>query len=215
MAVTERVPLTRERIIRAAVELADANGVDALSMRKLGAALGVEAMSLYNHVANKEDLLDGLLDAILDEMELPDPDGPWDHQLRVIAHAFRRLGHEHPQIFPLFGSRSIRSVEGFRPLEQSYAAIRKAGLDPDQAFDAFASLAAYVFGYVLTELGGLVDVAEGRSIDFTTLTAEQHPWLVEMGVALANRDAERQFAFGLEQNLRGLSDIITDTDRHR
>ena len=210
MSVTERLPLTRERIVAAAVVLADENGVDALSMRKLGAALGVEAMSLYNHVANKEDLLDAVLDAILLEMDLPDPDGPWDDQLRAIAHAFRRVGHAHPRIFPLFGSRSIRSVDGFRPLEQSYAAIRKAGLPPDEAFDAFGSLAAYVFGYVLTELGGVVDLAEGRSIDFAALAAADHPWLVEMGTGLAQRDGDRQFAFGLELNLRGLADIVSD-----
>jgi AcrR family transcriptional regulator len=186
MSVTERLPLTRERIVAAAVVLADENGVDALSMRKLGAALGVEAMSLYNHVANKEDLLDAVLDAILLEMDLPDPDGPWDDQLRAIAHAFRRVGHAHPRIFPLFGSRSIRSVDGFRPLEQSYAAIRKAGLPPDEAFDAFGSLAAYVFGYVLTELE-VVDLAEGA----LTAALGRPPVVGRDGTGLLQRDGDR------------------------
>lgn len=208
MAMTERVPLTRERIIDAAVELVDANGVEALSMRKLGAALGVEAMSLYNHVTNKDDLINGVLDAILRQIDLPSSELPWDEQLRVIAHGFRRAGHAHPRIFPLFGSRAIRSVEGMAPLERSYAALREAGLDGDDALDAFVAMASFVFGYVLTELGGFVDVAEGRSLELTDVDPIGHPWLLEMGTAFANRDGDRQFVFGLEQLLRGLTDMI-------
>jgi AcrR family transcriptional regulator len=211
MSMTERLPLSRDRVVQAAVELADTYGVEALSMRKLGAALGVEAMSLYNHVDNKDDLIDGVLDAILGEIELPSEALPWDEQLRRIGHAFRRAGHDHPKIFPLFGSRSIRSISGFRPLERSYAVLRGAGLHTDDALDAFVSLASFVFGYVLTELGGLVDVAEGRSIDLTTVRADEHPWLVEMGAAFANRDGDRQFEFGLERMLRGLQAMVDAT----
>jgi len=209
--MTERLPLTRERVIRAAVTLADEHGAEALSMRKLGASLGVEAMSLYNHVANKDDLIDGVLDAILGEIELPPASLPWDEQLRAIGHAFRRTGHDHPRIFPLFGSRSIRSISGMRPLERSYAVLRLAGLQTDDALDAFVSLASFVFGYVLTELGGFVDVAEGRSIDIATISPDEHPWLLEMGVAFENRDGDRQFEFGLDGMLRGLHAMVDAT----
>lgn len=209
MALTERLPLSRERIFVAAVELVDANGLEALSMRKLGAALNVEAMSLYNHVANKDDVVNGLLEAVLAEIELPPAELPWDDQLRDIAHKFRRAGHAHPRIFPLFGSRAIRSIEGFRPLECSYAALRQAGLDPDAALDAFMSLSSYVFGYVLTELGGLVDVANGRTIDFVDIDPVEHPWLIEMGIAFLHRDGDKQFDVGLEQLLRGMAAMIT------
>ncbi len=207
MTTTERQPLTRARILAAAVELVDADGLDALSMRRLGAAVGVEAMSLYNHVANKDDVLDGLLDVLVCEIELPDRSEPWDDQLRAIAGGFRRAGHRHPRIFPLFGTRAITSIEGIEPLEQSFTALREAGLDADQALDAFVSLAAFAFGYVLIELGGLVDVTEGNAVAVLAVD-EQHPRLTEMGVAFLARDADRQFAFGLEQNLRGLADVI-------
>src|SRR6266516_3900231 len=80
-----RVPLSRERILRAAIELADENGLESLTMRKLGQALGVEAMSLYNHVANKDDLLKGLADLVLGEFELPSADEDWDVALRKTA----------------------------------------------------------------------------------------------------------------------------------
>jgi len=211
MTMTERQPLTRERVIRAAVSLTDAHGVDELSMRKLGAALGVEAMSLYNYVENKDDLIDGVLDAILGEIVLPPETWAWDEQLRAIGHAFRRAGHDHPRIFPLFGSRSIRSISGLRPLERSYAVLRSAGLQTDDALDAFVSLASFVFGYVLTELGGFVDVAQGRSLDVSEIPTGEHPWLIEMGVAFANRDGDRQFEFGLERMLRGLHAMVEAT----
>src|SRR3954464_15951044 len=136
MSMTERLPLTRDRVIQAAVTLADTHGVEALSMRKLGAALGVEAMSLYNHVANKDDLIDGVLDAILGEIELPPESLPWDDQLCDGRHAFRQAGHDHPKIFPRFGSRAIRSISGLRPLERSYAVLRGVDEDTDGALDA-------------------------------------------------------------------------------
>src|SRR5215210_607228 len=106
-------------------------------MRKLGAALGVEAMSLYNHVANKEDVLDGVVAELLVEVQLPDPDAPWPDQVRDLAHEFRRVGHAHPGAFLLLGSRPVRSLDAFAPLECAYAALRKAGLEPQVAHDAF------------------------------------------------------------------------------
>jgi AcrR family transcriptional regulator len=206
--MTERQPLTRDRIVAAAVELVDANGVDALSMRKLGAALGVEAMSLYNHVANKDDVLNRILDLVLAEIELPDASLPWDDQIRVLAHGSRAAGHRHPGVFPLFGSRAISSLEGFRPLEQSYAVLREAGLSADAALDGFTAIASFTFGYVLTELGGLVDRAVQQPWDLAPADLANRPHLVEMGVALARRDADHQFRFGLDLLIRGLAGMV-------
>jgi TetR/AcrR family transcriptional regulator, tetracycline repressor protein len=208
MAMTERPPLTRDRIVAAAIELVDANGVDALSMRKLGAALGVEAMSLYNHVVNKDDVLDRILDQVLAEIELPDPDLPWDTQIGRLAHGFRTAGHRHPGVFPLFGTRSITTLEGFRPLEQSYAALRDAGLSPADALDGFTALASFVFGFVLTELGGLVDRALAQPWDLDAATIRARPHLVEMGQCLAQRDADRQFQVGLDVLLASLAGMV-------
>ena len=129
MSMGTRVPLTRERIIAAAVELVDESGLDALSMRKLGAALGVEAMSLYNHVDNKDDVLDGILDAVLREVPQPDPGLPWDERLRELAHGFRRVGLAHPGVLPMFNSRRIVSAEGFAAIANIHAILLEVGFD--------------------------------------------------------------------------------------
>jgi len=208
VSVTERVPLSRERILRAAVELVDANGLGALSMRKLGAALGVEAMSLYNHVANKDAVVDGLLEALLQEVELPPRDRPWDEQIRVIALQCRKAGHAHPAIFPLFGSRPVQSMDAFAPFEQTYGALRLAGFDPPAALDAFMAVASYVFGFTLAEVGGLVSMTSERPIDLDGFDAADHPYAIEMAAVLLQRDADQQFSFGLEQLLRGLAAML-------
>ena len=212
MAMTERPPLTRDRIVAAAVELVDANGVDELSMRKLGAALGVEAMSLYNHVVNKDDVLNRILDQVLAEIELPDPSLAWDQQIRALALGFRRAGHRHPGVFPLFGSRPVTSLDGFRPLEQSYTALRDAGLAPEDALDGFAAVSSFVFGFVLTELGGLVDHALRHPWEIDAVKVER-PRLVEMGVGLARRDPDRQFEVGLGLLIDGLATMVETAAR--
>ena len=204
MPPADRTPLTRERIVATAITLVDDEGIEALSMRKLGARLGVEAMSLYNHVDNKDDVLDAMLEHVLAEIPLPDETLPWDEQLTLLSHAFRAAGHRHPGVLPLFGSRAIRSVDGFAPLERAYAILRDAGLDPDDALDAFFTASSFVLGFVITELGGFREVAAGRSIDFRTLDAASHPTLFEMGVAFLNRDGDREFAFGVEMLLAGV-----------
>src|SRR6476469_1505374 len=110
MTMADRIPLSRERIIAAAVAIVDEHGLESLSMRKLGAALGVEAMSLYNHVDNKDDVLDGVLDHVLKEVPLPELDLAWEEQLRVLARGFRAAGLAHPGVLPMWGSRQIRTV---------------------------------------------------------------------------------------------------------
>src|SRR5438046_9742917 len=96
MAATSRAPLSRDRILQAALELVDEGGIEALSMRKLGQKLGFEAMSLYNHVANKDDLIDGILDLVLAEGELPSPDGEWDAAVRESAISVHAALQPHP-----------------------------------------------------------------------------------------------------------------------
>lgn len=207
-APDSRPRLTRDRIVTVALEIVDREGIEALSMRKLGSALGVEAMSVYNHIANKDAVLDAILDRIIAEIVLPDPGLPWEEQLRALAHRFRRAGHLHPRAFPLFGSRAIRSIEGYAPLEAAYRALRDAGMDVGEALDSFLAVASYVFGFVLVELGGLVDVRAGRSIDFASVDLDAHPRLVELGTAFFSRDADQQFSVGLERMLEGIATRI-------
>src|SRR5260370_24938960 len=96
-----RLPLSRDRILQAALDLADDGGIEALTMRKLGQVLGFEAMSLYNHVANKDDVLDGILDLVLDETEPPSPAGAWPTASRSSANSVRQALTRHPWPSPL------------------------------------------------------------------------------------------------------------------
>jgi AcrR family transcriptional regulator len=151
--VKERAPLTRQRVLEAALALVDSDGLEALSMRKLGAELGVEAMSVYKHVANKDALLDGLVDQLWVEVRdgLPESAG-WVDQLRAFAHEMRAVMHRHPQAASLLLSRCVLPV----PMVEIYATLldtlRDAGFDDATAARTVRSLSGYVMGYVSTEL---------------------------------------------------------------
>jgi len=211
MTMADRIPLSRERIITAAVAIVDAQGLEALSMRKLGASLGVEAMSLYNHVTNKDDVLDGVLDHVLREVPLPDPALAWDDQLWVLGRGFRDAGLAHPGVLPMFGARAIRTLEAHAPLEAAFGILRDAGLDGDAALDAFLSLSSFVLGFVLIDMGGMRQVAAGQAFDLSDLAelaADNHPRLVELGDALRNGDSTREFERGFTMLLDGLRRLI-------
>ena len=148
MATTRRKPLSRERILAAALELVDEQGIDALSMRKLGQSLGFEAMSLYNHVANKDDLLDGILDLVLAEMEPPDPAGglPAIRASALSAHeALRRHA---------WAANMLMSPGRIRPARIQYmeallATLRAAGLSAETTYHAYHVLDAHIIGFSL------------------------------------------------------------------
>src|ERR671913_1313899 len=112
MAVVKRQPLSRQRILEAAVRFVDREGLEALSMRKLGSELGVEAMSLYNHVPNKDALLDGMVEVLLGELEVPAESQSWEERIRQGYGAFRRLAHRHPNVFPLLVNRPPDTMDG-------------------------------------------------------------------------------------------------------
>src|SRR5579862_5239323 len=148
MATTRRRPLNRERILSAALELVDEQGIDALSMRKLGQALGYEAMSLYNHVANKDDLLAGILDLVLAEMEPPDPDSGFP-AIRTAALSAHEALKRHP-----WAAGMLMSPSGIRPARIAYmeallASLRGAGLSADTTYHAYHALDAHIIGFSL------------------------------------------------------------------
>jgi TetR/AcrR family tetracycline transcriptional repressor len=208
MAVVTRVPLTRDRILDAALSLVDEYGLDALSMRKLGAALGVEAMSLYNHVDNKDDVLDGILDRVLCQVPLPDPALSWDEQLRVLARGFRDAGLAHPGVLPMFGARPIRTLEGFAPLECAFGVLRDAGLDADRALDAFVALCSFVLGRVLLDMGATRSTGQAAAIDLPAIIGGEHPRLVEMHQAAGRSQSTREFERGFDILIDGLRGLV-------
>ncbi|HWI45936.1 MAG TPA: TetR family transcriptional regulator, partial [Rubrobacter sp.] len=112
MAVVKRRPLSRQRILEAAVRFVDREGLEALSMRKLGSELGVEAMSLYNHVPNKGVLLEGMVEILLGKLQIPPESEGWERRVKDAYRAFRRLAHEHPNVFPLLLVRPPDTMDG-------------------------------------------------------------------------------------------------------
>jgi AcrR family transcriptional regulator len=148
-----KAPLTRDAIIRAALELIDRDGVDALTMRGLGAALGVEGMALYRHVGSKGRLLDGVVEAMLSELELPAPDAPsWQEAWIALAHSYRRLALDHPGGFRLLALSPLGTAARFEPARAPLAILRAAGFGERRAELAFRTLLSYADGHLLREL---------------------------------------------------------------
>ncbi len=206
--MAERVPLTRERIIAAAVVLVDQSGLDALSMRKLGAALGVEAMSLYNHVDNKDDVLDGILDAVLREVPAPDLALPWQARMRSVAHSFRRIGLAHPGVLPMFSSRRIISPDGFSAIAGIHGILRDAGFDDECSLDAFVFVASFITGYVQIDVGRIVMQQAGRVTDFESWDEPRHADAVALGLGLRARDWDTEFDRCIDLMLAGLEALL-------
>ncbi len=151
-----RRPLTRELVLKAALKLTDRHGAQALSMRKLGAALDVEAMSLYHHLRSREDLLDGLAEIMVrEELPVPDPSDPWDEALRAYVTGIRRTALRHPAAFELVGLRPLRSSAALAPVEALLLCLRQGGLTPTKAVLAYRTGTAYARGFALAELVGL------------------------------------------------------------
>jgi AcrR family transcriptional regulator len=145
-------PLTRRRILRAALRLIDRDGLDALSMRRLGAALGVEAMALYRHVGSKGALLEGVAELLLEELELPDAgSASWQDTWTALAHSYRRLARGHPGAFRLLALSPLGIAARFERAWAPVTILRDAGFDEQQAERAFRTLLSYADGYLLRE----------------------------------------------------------------
>src|SRR5919198_630256 len=145
-----RQPLSRDRILRAAVRVMDAEGVEAVTMRRLGRELGVEAMSLYNHVRDKEDILIGIIESVMTEFALPGGEGDWLARVRTMAAEFRRLLLAHPNVVQLIAEHHgpPTSPNGFLPVEVALSTLRAGGLSPEETVHAYRALVGYVMGYV-------------------------------------------------------------------
>jgi TetR/AcrR family transcriptional regulator, tetracycline repressor protein len=185
-----RTTLSRERIVTSAIELIDNDGVSALTMRRLGARLDVEAMSLYRYVNGREDLLEAVVDALVHTIEIPavgqlQPVDGWQAFLQVLAHDVRRLAREHPSAFPLIATRhpaapwlrpplrSLRLVEGF------LTGLQARGFTEDQAVAAYRSFTSFLLGHLLLE----------SAVHGATMSPVEEP-LDEGDADLPNRDEE-------------------------
>lgn len=134
-------------IIAAAIRLLESQGLEKLSMRKLGAELGVEAMSLYNHIKNKADLLNGIHESLLSQMGLPETDLSWQDAVKATARNFRNTLREHPAAIPLFASRSAIAPGSLAIVDTCIGILREAGFPPKQSLLVFQTMFAYVIGH--------------------------------------------------------------------
>lgn len=206
--------LNRARILRAALTLVDEDGIDALSMRNLGERLGVQAMSLYRHVRDKDDLLDGLQGAVLAEMEMPRTIGaPLAERVVAWARALRHALVRHPKTIPLFTSRAVVDPEALVVVENVLASLTEAGLDDEAALGLYQTILALVLGFSVLE-------ATPRAPVHLTEEAQASPDLPTLqrmaGVALST---EHEFEAGLRTMAAGINALgegalrRTPTDR--
>jgi len=209
-----RIPLTRERVLHAAVALADASGSETLSMRKLGEALGVEAMSLYNHVANKEDLLDGMIDVVFAEIDLPTGWADWRAAMRQRAISARRVLSRHGWAIGLMESRSSPGRATLRHHDAVIGCLRDAGFSIELAAHAFSVLDSYIYGFALQERSLPFPTPEqtaGLAQDIlASFPADRYPHLAELTarhVLQPGYDYGDEFEFGLDLILDGLERI--------
>src|SRR2546427_12594766 len=154
MLTSRRKPLTTERIVEAAIELIDREGLGALSMRRLGAALGVEAMSLYRHFPSKVALLEFVVGRLLAELLLPVPgSAPWQDSFRALARDYRQLLLRHPNAIPLLATLQLSNPGALGAAGAVMALLRDAGFDARTAFHVLATAESYVIGFAYWEAG--------------------------------------------------------------
>lgn len=204
-----RVPLTRERVLRAAVAIADAEGLAALSMRRLGREVGVEAMSLYNHVASKDDLLGGVADLVAAEFEVPESGSEWREGLRRSAHSTHEVLLRHPWAAALLESRPDPGPDRLRYLNAVLGTMRRNGFPVEVAYHAFRILDSYVYGYTLQEVAWPFEESDMSDVAADMLARPEldaFPHLTEMGryVRDGGHDPAADFDVGLDLVLDGL-----------
>ena len=209
MPTVRRSPLTRERILRAAVRLADKQGLDALSMRRLASTLKVEAMSLYNHVANKDEVLDGMVDLIIGEITLPTPGGDWKAAMRARATSAHAVMLAHPWAPMLVVSRISVGPNMLRYIDATLGTLREAGLSWAETDRAWNAMDSHIYGFTLQLQNFPVDpeeYASAASNYLPMLPAEKYPYMHELTTHVidGSHDGTHDFSFGLELILDGL-----------
>jgi AcrR family transcriptional regulator len=208
-----RTPLNRERVLRAALALADHGGFESLTMRNLAKELGVEAMSLYNHVANKDDLLDAMIDLVFSEIELPPTDVDWKTAMRRRAISTREALNRHRWAIGLMEGRSSHGPANLSLHNAVLGCLRAAGFSLEMTVHAYSVQDSYIYGFALQER----DMSSESADDFAAEAQRQmheyqavladYPHLVEVVggyVAKAGYDYATEFRFGLDLILDGL-----------
>jgi AcrR family transcriptional regulator len=198
-------------VIEAALAIMDAEGLEAVTMRRIGRELGVEAMSLYNHVRDKEDILDGISEAVMTTFQIPEPTGEWKADVRALAMEWRRLLSLHPSLMQLLAERHkpLEGMASYRPMDAALAAISEAGLSPREAAQAFNAFGGYIMGFVMMEQGLMPghEPHEHAVQHEAVVEALREAGLERLGECFeyfAECPNDEQFEFGLDLMIAGL-----------
>jgi AcrR family transcriptional regulator len=210
-AKSPRAPLSKERVLHAAMGLADQEGLASLTMRRLGQKLGVEAMSLYHHVANKDDLLDGMVDIAFSEIDLSSNGADWKAIMRRRAISAREMLARHPWAVGLMESRATAGPANLRHHDSVIGSLRKGGFSIDMAAHAYSLMDSYIYGFALQQMnlpvGARKQAPEAAQTFLRRFRAEEYPYLAEMVTGHAMKsgyDYVDEFEFGLDLILTGL-----------
>lgn len=228
-----RVPLSRERILRAAIDFVDLRGLTALSMRRLGQELGVEAMSLYRYVNGREDLLEGIVDQMVAELHLRSDhalgksDGGWQAYLQWLAHGVRSLARDHPKVFPLIATRHPAApwlrppLRSLRVVEEFLTTLISHGFTDARAVEAYRAFSSFLLGHLLleatlhgAEVGPAEEPLDEGSSDVPNadqrLRLHHFPHISRLETVLSENHAAIEFERALEDLLDRLDRSITE-----
>ena len=210
----QAAPLTRALVLRTALHIVDHDGVAGLSMRRLGAALERDPMSLYRYAANKAALLDGVAELVLEQLTVDTTDDDWESQLRTVARTYRDLALAHPQVVPLLVTRplatplALRPPGTLRPLEHILQLLTRAGFSTSDALHVYRSFFGLLHGHVLNELQELVDNPEETDdllrLGLHRLPLKEFPLLRSLAPDLAHYDGAAELERGLDILLTGV-----------
>ncbi len=208
---TSRRPLSRERVLRAAVAVADAGGISGLTIRSLAQELGVKPMSVYYHVANKDEILDGIVDIVFSEIELPTIGGDWRSEMRRRARSARAVLRRHPWAIGLLESRTAPGPATLRHHDTVLGTLLAAGFSRELTAHAYALIDSYTYGFALQEAGlpfdGPETVTEVAGPIMERFATGEYPHMVDMATEYYFRpgyDFGDEFDFGLSLLLDGL-----------
>jgi AcrR family transcriptional regulator len=204
----DRAGLSREQVLDAALGLVDRDGVAALSMRRLGTELGVEAMTLYHYLPNKDALLDGIVERVLAQAETTRTDGPWDRVLADYARSLRATLLRHPGAAPIVATRPAVTPETLRAAERGLALLRGAGFPVGRALDTLNALTLFTVAHAAAEVStaAVNKAAAAGSQDYVAgLDEREFPLLTEAARSSAGTDDGARFEFAITAFLRGVA----------
>jgi AcrR family transcriptional regulator len=211
----EHRPITRVAVLASALNIIDRDGVDALSMRRLGEAVGRDPMALYRHVPNKAAVLDGVVEMVFEQLSLDTTTANWAAALRSLGHDFRELACKHPNVVPLLVTRPLATPLGMRPpgilrhLEEVLALLTGAGFSGGDALHVYRALFGFLYGHVLTELQEIVERPEETDhvlrLGLHRLPIGEFPHVRNLAPTWASYDGLAELDRGLDILLSGLA----------